>query len=157
SAWSGDSGGVQHVRLKLPGMAGSRIVLRVYFTQDSSLTCAAVRPGHTCGVLVDNVAVRSVIATPQPGNVDKLLTFVPAPSSFKTVTDTTGCPAGFVGKFSFDATLTSLAGNPPLSNLMLKVLTLTNGNLLQNADGGPAGVGGVLSVPKTGSFADGIL
>ena len=40
---------------------------------------------------------------------------------------------------------------------LVKVATLTNGNLLQNADGGPAGVGATLTVPKTGSFSDGVL
>jgi uncharacterized repeat protein (TIGR01451 family) len=62
SAWSGDSQGLQHVRLKLPGMAGSRAQLRFEFTQDSNTTCADVRPGHACGVLVDNVVVSSVVA-----------------------------------------------------------------------------------------------
>ena len=60
SVWSGDSMGVRHVRLRLPGMAGSTAQLRFEFTQDAFLTCADVRPGHNCGVSVDNVVVRSV-------------------------------------------------------------------------------------------------
>jgi hypothetical protein len=62
SAWSGFSNGIQHVRMRLPGMAGSRIQLRFEFTQDESAICSDVRPGHACGVSVDNVLVRSVIS-----------------------------------------------------------------------------------------------
>lgn len=61
SVWAGDSGGLKHVHLKLPGMAGSTAQLRFEFTQDAIGTCADVRPGHTCGVLVDNLVVASVV------------------------------------------------------------------------------------------------
>jgi len=64
SAWAGDSQGVQHVRMRLPGVAGSTIQLRFEYTQDGIATCANVRPGHTCGVLVDNVVVNSVTSAP---------------------------------------------------------------------------------------------
>jgi hypothetical protein len=37
------------------------------------------------------------------------------------------------------------------------VTTLTNGNLLQNADGGPGGVGARLTVPQQEGFTDGVL
>ena len=60
SAWAGDSQGTKHVHLRLPGMAGSTVQLRFEFTQDGSATCADVRPGHACGVLVDNVVMKSV-------------------------------------------------------------------------------------------------
>ena len=45
SVWAGDSQGVKHVRLRLPGMAGSTAQLRFEFTQDAIGTCADVRPG----------------------------------------------------------------------------------------------------------------
>ena len=61
SAWSGDSGGWKHVHMRLPGMAGSTIRLNLEYQQDFSGTCADVRPGHTCGVAVDNVVVASVV------------------------------------------------------------------------------------------------
>ncbi len=61
SAWSGFSNGPQHVRMRFPGMEGSRVQLRFEFAQDSFGTCADVRPGHTCGVTIDNVTIRSVI------------------------------------------------------------------------------------------------
>jgi hypothetical protein len=48
---------------------------------------------------------------------------------------TTGCPAGFVGKFGFMARLTDQSTSPALSDLTIKVQELTNGNVLQNADG----------------------
>jgi hypothetical protein len=67
SAWAGDSQGVQHVRLRLPGMAGTTAQLRFEFTQDAISTCTDVRPDHpNCGVFVDNIVVRSVgpAATP---------------------------------------------------------------------------------------------
>ena len=35
--------------------------------------------------------------------------------------------------------------------------TLTQDNLLQNADDGPGGVGATLTVPKSGDFSDGVL
>jgi hypothetical protein len=48
------------VHMKLPGMAGSRIQLRFEYTQDELGICSDVRPGHSCGVSLDNVVVRSV-------------------------------------------------------------------------------------------------
>ena len=66
SAWAGASGGIQHVHLELPGMAGSLFQLRFEFTQDQFGTCADVRPGQPCGVSVDNVVVRNMVAAAQP-------------------------------------------------------------------------------------------
>jgi hypothetical protein len=63
SAWAGDSQGVKHVHMRLPGMAGSTVQLRFEYTQDGAGICSDVRPGHSCGVLVDNIVVKSV-ATP---------------------------------------------------------------------------------------------
>lgn len=60
SVWAGFSNGTQHVHMKLPGMAGSRFQLRFEYTQDEIGTCADLRPGHACGVSIDNVVVRSV-------------------------------------------------------------------------------------------------
>jgi hypothetical protein len=60
SVWAGSSGGFQHVRMKLPGAAGSRIQLRFEYAQDQFGTCADLRPGTACGVMVDNVLIKSV-------------------------------------------------------------------------------------------------
>lgn len=69
SVWSGDSGGFKHVSMRLPGMAGTTVQLRFDFTQDSGGTCTDVRPTHTtCGVLIDNIVMKSVTsALPAPG------------------------------------------------------------------------------------------
>jgi hypothetical protein len=55
SAWAGDSNGLQHVHLRLPGVAGTAVQLRFEYTQDRRGTCANIRPGHSCGVFLDNV------------------------------------------------------------------------------------------------------
>jgi len=59
SAWAGDSGGMKHVKLRLPGMAGSTVQLRWEYTQDGGGTCSDVRPGHSCGVFIDNIVMKS--------------------------------------------------------------------------------------------------
>jgi len=92
-----------------------------------------------------------------PANLNNFVNFAPLDSTFRTTSDTAGCPAGFVGQFMFNAQLTDKIDSPPLSDLIIQVATITNGNLLQNADGGPAGVGAMLTVPKTGDFSDGVL
>jgi len=87
------------------------------------------------------------------------VTFEPLASTYRTTTNPTGCPAGFVGTFSFDAELTAKdrRGSSAHSDLAVKVATLSNGNLLQNADGGNGGVGSLLTVPKQSGYADGTL
>lgn len=62
SAWSGFSNGIQHVRMRLPGMEGSTAQLRFEFAQDGAGICSDVRPGHACGVSIDNIVVRSVVS-----------------------------------------------------------------------------------------------
>ncbi len=59
SVWAGDSGGMKHVKLRLPGMAGSTVQLRWEYTQDGGGICSDVRPGHNCGVFVDNIVMKS--------------------------------------------------------------------------------------------------
>jgi hypothetical protein len=72
SAWSGNSNGLRHVHLELPGMAGSQFQLRFEYAQDQFGLCTDVRPGHVCGVSLDNVVIRNVISVaPSP----VLLTF----------------------------------------------------------------------------------
>jgi hypothetical protein len=92
-----------------------------------------------------------------PPVVNSLVTFVPLTSTYQTTLETTGCPGGFAGTFRFTARLTAKASSPVLTDLRVQVQTLTNGNLLQNADGGPGGVGATVTVPQVGAFVDGIL
>ncbi|MFO0698129.1 MAG: SBBP repeat-containing protein [Nitrospira sp.] len=89
--------------------------------------------------------------------INDLVTFEPLASTYRSTADPTGCPSGFVGTFGFDAQLTNKNGSPPLSDLAVKVTTLSDGNLLRNADGGNGGVGSTLTVPKTSGYADGTL
>ena len=91
--------------------------------------------------------------------INDLVTFEPLAPTYRTTTNPTGCPAGFVGTFSFDARLTAKdsRGSHDHSDLAVKVTTLSNGNLLHNADGGNGGVGSTLTVPYTSGYADGTL
>jgi len=60
SAWAGDSKGVQHVHLRLPGMQGSLVQLRFEYTQDGAGTCTDIGRTGPCGVMVDNIVMKSV-------------------------------------------------------------------------------------------------
>jgi hypothetical protein len=75
---------------------------------------------------------------------------------FETSPEPTGCPPGVVGTFRFRAQLMNQPSSPPLAALVVEVTTLTNGNLLQNAEGGPGG-GAHFRVPRQEGFADGVL
>ena len=52
----------QHVHLRLPGMAGSTVQLRFEYTQDGAATCADTAHAGDCGVAVDNLVVKNVLA-----------------------------------------------------------------------------------------------
>jgi FG-GAP repeat protein len=88
--------------------------------------------------------------------VNTLVTFEPVQATFTFSPDSTGCPADFAGTFSFEARLTN-ASERSLSALVVTVATLTNDNLLQNADSAPGGVGAQLPVPHQDGFSDGLL
>jgi hypothetical protein len=60
SAWAGYSNGWWHVSMRLPGMAGTTVQIRPDYTQDSGGICSDIRPGHQCGVAIDNVVLQSV-------------------------------------------------------------------------------------------------
>ena len=62
-------------------------------------------------------------------------------------------PTATPKSFSWSA----LASSPALASLQAQVQTLTNGNLLQNADDGPGGVATTLTVPRAGDYSDGAL
>jgi len=104
----------------------------------------------------DKITGNVTLISEVPVVINSSVTFVPLSATFKTTSDTSGCPAGFVGKFSFDARLKNIS-NSQLHSLLVKVKTLTNNNLLQNADGGPGGVGSVLTVPQKNGYSDGTL
>ena len=92
-------------------------------------------------------------------NVDSLLTFTPLSSTFQTLSDTTGCPSTFVGKFTFTARLTNKADSPAMPGLDVFVQTLTNGNVLLDPQTNVrlGGVGAIIPIPQVGEYADGLL
>jgi hypothetical protein len=59
--------------------------------------------------------------------------------------------------FSLASIKLRASGTQPVSSLDVKVTELSNGNLVQNAFGGPAGVGATLTVPFQTDYADGIF
>jgi hypothetical protein len=65
SVWSGDSGGVQHVRMRFPGagMVGRSVQLRFEYTEDTAGTCTDNGYAAPCGVGVDNVVLSVVPLT----------------------------------------------------------------------------------------------
>jgi hypothetical protein len=88
-----------------------------------------------------------------PALLNSYLSFNSIPSTFHTSPATIGCSGG---TFSFKAKLTNTSAHS-LSHLAVKVTALTNGDLLQNADGRPGGVGAQLTIPAAGAYADGML
>lgn len=106
----------------------------------------------------DGSVVCDIGAVEYPGIVNDFVRFVRDRSTYVITTDTTDCPPGFVGKFSFGAKLTNKSSSPPLTGLVVLVKTLTNGNLLHNADGGDGGEGATMTIPLTAdAYADGVL
>lgn len=105
----------------------------------------------------DTGAAAYYFSTNLPHQINNLVSFSPLSSTFRTSADTSECPAGFVGKFSFSARLANRSSTPSLSDLIAEVTALTNGNLLQNADGGPSGAGAILTVSKVGGFSNAVL
>jgi hypothetical protein len=115
------------------------------FNGDGRQDLATANEGNTVSILINSGVM-----------VNNLVTFDPVPSTFTFTPDSTGCPEGFVGKFSFEARMTNTSEST-LTALVVEVTTLTNGNLLQNADGGPGSVGAQLTVPQQDGFTDGLL
>ena len=117
-----------------------------------------VRPavGNGAGIATCDIAAVEANAAPPPV-INNLVTFAPVPSTFRSTSDVSACPAGFVGKFTLTARLGVKNGSPPLYDLMAKVTALSNGNVLLNADGDPGGVAAILTIAQTGQYADGLL
>ena len=92
-------------------------------------------------------------------NVNSEVTFTPLASTYTTTTSTTGCPAAFSGKFTFTALLTNKTGSPAMPGLTVRVVTLTNGNLLLDPQTNAVvgGEGAEMTVPKVEQYADGLL
>jgi hypothetical protein len=109
----------------------------------------AIAGARSVSILINAGVVSGVV-------VNDFVTFEPIQATFTFTPDATGCPEGFVGIYRFEARLANISENS-LTDLVVTVTTLTNGNLLQNADGGPGGDGARLTVPQRGGFTDGVL
>ncbi|MCC6395008.1 MAG: hypothetical protein IT167_30730 [Bryobacterales bacterium] len=121
SVWAGGSGagpsGFQHVQMRLPGMQGSTVQLRWEYTQDSGGICTDARPGaRTCGVMVDNILMRSVTL-----KSDELSKIVLAP--------TPGVPGAFTATVSSQAiagaggiTVNLSSSNPAITTMPATVI-----------------------------------
>jgi len=86
-------------------------------------------------------------------NVNDFVKVNPITSTYHQTSDTTGCPDGFVGKFSFDVEIKNTS-NEQLSDLEIKIIELTGGNVLIVAEGEPGGEGTTMAIPKTGDYSD---
>jgi hypothetical protein len=78
------------------------------------------------------------------------------PSDVTTSFSLVPCGDASAGMFTITATFTNRSADT-LSNLLISVQTLTGGNVLCNADGGPGGAGATLTVQLQGDLADGQL
>jgi len=72
--------------------------------------------------------------------INDFVTFNVLSKTLSSTDDTTGCPGGCVGKFSFDARLTNISSSF-FSNIVIKIAELANGNLILTSDGNLFGVG----------------
>ena len=90
-------------------------------------------------------------------DISSLVTFAPQPATYRTSTNTSGCPAGYAGKFTFDASLTNTSSQA-LRGLTTSITTLTNNNLMLDPQTNALlSVHGNASIAKTGMYADGVL
>ncbi len=97
------------------------------------------------------------IPEPPPGDpiVNHCVDLFPLEYTFR-FKPTTECPDGYIGLFSFDSELINI-DICSLSNLMVEVIELTNGNLIRNSDGGVEGVGSFITIEEKDEYSDGIL
>jgi hypothetical protein len=157
SAWAGSSNGIQHVHMKLPGMAGSTAQLRFEFTQDGLFTCADVRPGHTCGVAVDNVVVRSALSiAPSPVNLETRVSLARDTATSQIVATLTIVNTGTAPATNVQLTSVTLNGQPPLDALPAGGTIPPNGAAviaLRFASSGAPGTPAILRV--AGSYTGG--
>ncbi|MEX0761513.1 MAG: hypothetical protein WD208_11410 [Dehalococcoidia bacterium] len=85
---------------------------------------------------------------------NEAITFVPVGST--QMTDLSPVTGGPAGTFSFTARMTNTS-SADLEDIVTPIETLTNDNLVLNADGGPSAEGGQVTVPEVGDYTDGVL
>ena len=100
------------------------------------------------------------------GGTDTATVFVSTPIHIDAYLDLTWLDTSYdptpispyapAGVYTLDATFQNTS-TVALSDIYFEVMILSGGNVLLNADGGPGGVGAILSVPATRLSTDGIL
>lgn len=111
--------------------------------------------GTTTNVGGGNLGALGGLASPGLQNLND--SFAPlGPGDVATAFSFTPCGGASAGTFTITATFTNISSDT-LSNLLISVQTLTGGNVLCNANGGPGGAGATLTVPLEGDLADGQL
>jgi hypothetical protein len=154
----GPSSAGTHDQIVQIDRATGRLVDRFILPNSHGQTYRGLARDPSTGLFYANFSdegIRALKLTPTVV-VNNLVTFGPIASTFTFTPNPTGCPAGFVGTFSFEARLTNTSDSS-LTDLVVAVTTLTKGNLLQNADGGPEDTGAQLTVPHEDDLSDGIL
>lgn len=108
--------------------------------------------GHEC----DSTGLDLTITTLKPAN--SLVSFQPLRSTFRTTSDTAGCPVNSVAKFLFKARLTNTSTRR-LSGGLIQVSEITSDDQLLHllADSKLITRGGAFPVPKISAYADGVL
>ncbi len=102
--------------------------------------------------LIDTVSAFQWYTRPP---VNEFVRFDPDKPSYKTTYDITDCPAGFAGKFSFDAKLANQSERV-LSDLLVEIVELSDGNMLL-ANTGLIAENESFPVTRRGDYDDGEL
>ena len=111
--------------------------------------------GTTTNVGGGNLGALGGLASPGLQNLNDH--FAPlGPGDVSTAFSRTLCGGASAGTFTITARFTNISADT-LSNLVVAVNTLTGGNVLCNANGGPGGAGATFTVQLQGDLADGQL
>ncbi|MCH9662149.1 MAG: Ig-like domain-containing protein [Gammaproteobacteria bacterium] len=115
----------------------------------SAITGTATVVGNL-GTLTDSVQV-TFVSIDQPVEINDAVTLGAVSTGFSGTPE----PNAPAGVFTISANFTNNTTDTTLSNIYFKVAELSRNNLLLNADGGPGGVGSIISVTSPASVAPG--
>jgi len=114
------------------------------------------RPGRDDSFGYGRVNMNEALTAAIPDSLNSSVSFEALPVTFNTIPDPTGCPAGMVGRFRFEARLQNVSSNT-LSHLSARVATLSGDNLVVLPKGKTGGAGARLVFAKTEDLSDGSL